>query len=359
MGAGPTRFGWPHPVRTPSRAPACYMARCTCAPPRSTGAKQPVFPTAEPRFGLTLANTDNAMSNSTKPHPSTDDHDAGDNRETLGLLPIRRGVLLPGTTMSVPVGRRRSVALVSNAEGRRSASPSPPSAIPTSKIRSSPICIGSAPSPRSRRCSAPRTASSWRVVLEGLHRFELGSLVQSDPHWSATLRERPDPEPTEADTDRRRGDSRAPSYLHPAQPRTDGAARRQSARPGQLADQDRERPRGGSQRRDRGPAHLRRAASVCVWWRASSPRPRHAGSSSRRSAARSGPSSRRTSASTCSGSSSARSKRSSARATPPRTRSRSCATSSTPWSSPRRFRRSSTGSWPRCPRSIRPSPTPT
>lgn len=139
------------------------------------------------------------MSNSTKPHASTDDHDAGDNRETLGLLPIRRGVLLPGTTMSVPVGRRRSVALVSTLSvGDRIAIAAQRDPDTEDPVLADLHRVGTVA--EIKKMQRAKNGKSWRVLLEGVHRFELGSLVQSDPHWSATIRERPDPEPTEADT---------------------------------------------------------------------------------------------------------------------------------------------------------------
>ncbi|MEX1364219.1 MAG: endopeptidase La [Nannocystaceae bacterium] len=102
--------------------------------------------------------------------------------ETFALLPLRRGVLLPGTTMSVPVGRRRSVALVESLNKgdiigvvvqRDPATEEP--------VLADIHAVGVYA--RVEKIGRSRDGRSYRLVLEGLDRFELREIEQSDPYW--------------------------------------------------------------------------------------------------------------------------------------------------------------------------------
>lgn len=102
--------------------------------------------------------------------------------ETFALLPLRRGVLLPGTTMSVPIGRRRSVALVEAlAKGdvigvvvqRDPATEEP--------VLADVHTVGTFA--RVEQIRRARDGRNYRLVLEGLERFELQAIEQSDPYW--------------------------------------------------------------------------------------------------------------------------------------------------------------------------------
>jgi len=111
--------------------------------------------------------------------------------ETLGLLPIRRGVLLPGTTMSVPVGRKRSIAFVSSLHvGDTVAVAAQRDPDTEDPVLADLHRIGTVA--RVKKLQRAKNGKTWRIVLEGLHRFELKSLVQSDPYWVATVVQRPD-----------------------------------------------------------------------------------------------------------------------------------------------------------------------
>jgi ATP-dependent Lon protease len=109
----------------------------------------------------------------------------------IGILPLRSGVLLPGTTLSMPVGRKRSVALVERLETgtivgiaiQRDPDDDDPG-------RADLHDVGTYA--RINRVQRVRDGSSYRVVLEGLGRFDLGELLQSDPYLRAAAVPRPD-----------------------------------------------------------------------------------------------------------------------------------------------------------------------
>ena len=101
---------------------------------------------------------------------------------TFALLPLRRGVLLPGTTLSVPIGRKRSVALVESLHvgdiigvvvQRDPATEEP--------VISDIHGVGTYA--KVARIGKSRDGRSYRLVLEGLDRFELREIEQSDPYW--------------------------------------------------------------------------------------------------------------------------------------------------------------------------------
>lgn len=136
------------------------------------------------------------MTHSSQDSASTD---SASTRETLGLLPIRRGVLLPGTTMSVPVGRQRSVALVSNLRvGDRIAVAAQRDPDTEDPVLADLHRVGTVA--RVKKLQRAKGGQSWRIVLEGQTRFDLETLVQSDPHWVGRINVRSDGPPTEAET---------------------------------------------------------------------------------------------------------------------------------------------------------------
>jgi ATP-dependent Lon protease len=100
--------------------------------------------------------------------------------QELPLLPLRSGVLLPMSSMSMPVGRRRSIALVERLEVgaivgvavQRDPDVDDPS-------RADLHDIGTVA--RIARIQKVKEGNTYRVLLEGLGRFALGDVVQSEP----------------------------------------------------------------------------------------------------------------------------------------------------------------------------------
>ncbi len=101
----------------------------------------------------------------------------------FSLLPLRNGVLFPGTVLTFPVGRERSVTLV------QSLHVGDVIGVVTQKN-------GKAEEPTrddlydrgtfARVVEVVRlSAAEYRLTLEGLDRFQLGDLVRRDPFWQA------------------------------------------------------------------------------------------------------------------------------------------------------------------------------
>ncbi len=109
----------------------------------------------------------------------------------IPLLPLRSGVLLPGSSMSMPVGRKRSVALIERAEVgsivgvaiQRDPDVDDPS-------RADLYDVGTYA--RVARVQRGRDGSTYRVVLEGLSRFELADVLQTDPFMRIVATPLPD-----------------------------------------------------------------------------------------------------------------------------------------------------------------------
>ncbi len=102
---------------------------------------------------------------------------------TFALLPLRRGVLLPGSTLSIPIGRSRSVALVQSLSvgdvigvvvQRDPATEEP--------VLADVHAVGTYA--RVEQISKARNGRHYRLQLQGLDRFELRDIEQSDPYWS-------------------------------------------------------------------------------------------------------------------------------------------------------------------------------
>lgn len=101
---------------------------------------------------------------------------------TFALLPLRRGVLLPGTNLSVPIGRKRSVALVESLHVGDVIGV----VVQRDPATEEPVLAdvhGVGVYARVDKISRARDGRSYRVVLEGLDRFELRDIEQSDPYW--------------------------------------------------------------------------------------------------------------------------------------------------------------------------------
>ncbi|HLM73808.1 MAG TPA: LON peptidase substrate-binding domain-containing protein, partial [Polyangiaceae bacterium] len=115
------------------------------------------------------------------------------------LLPLRTGILYPGTVITLPVGRERSIALLK--------SRSPGEIVGIATQRSSKVedpteadlhTIGTF----ARIMNIVRLpAGELRVTLQGLDRFNLRSLVQAEPFWLADGEVAPE---TSTDTDEAR-----------------------------------------------------------------------------------------------------------------------------------------------------------
>src|SRR5690606_21517006 len=101
---------------------------------------------------------------------------------TFPLLPLRRGVLLPGTTLSVPIGRRRSVSLVESLHVGDVFGVVVQRDLATEESVLADVHeVGTYA--RVEKISRARDGRSFRIVLEGLERFELQEIEQSDPYW--------------------------------------------------------------------------------------------------------------------------------------------------------------------------------
>ncbi len=99
------------------------------------------------------------------------------------LLPLRTGVLFPGTAMPLAVGRERSVALL------RTLSPGDVIGVAVQRDPNAvdPTIDDLYPVGTFARLQQIKKVSDgeFRVVLEGLGRFSLKALTQQDPHWLA------------------------------------------------------------------------------------------------------------------------------------------------------------------------------
>ncbi|MDW8248710.1 MAG: endopeptidase La [Myxococcales bacterium] len=104
------------------------------------------------------------------------------------LLPLRTGVLFPRTTITLPVGRERSAALVQTlSKGSllvvvaqrdpKEENPSSLEALHTAGTFA-----------RVLEVSRPRGERAYRLVLEGVGRVEVQSLDQVDPYWTGQVR---------------------------------------------------------------------------------------------------------------------------------------------------------------------------
>jgi ATP-dependent Lon protease len=106
-----------------------------------------------------------------------------DTVQTLPLLPLFRGVVFPHTTITLPVGRERSVALV------RTLSPGDLVLIGVQREAElhEPSLDDLYPVATLARVQqlVRLTNGGWRVVVEGLDRVRLTALVATDPFWVA------------------------------------------------------------------------------------------------------------------------------------------------------------------------------
>jgi ATP-dependent Lon protease len=107
------------------------------------------------------------------------------------LLPLRNGVLFPGTVITVPVGRARSIALIEALEPGKSilgiAVQRDARVVDPELADLQPI--GTYARVRQVRRTGER---NYQVVLEGLGRFELGSLLHSESYWTVEGEALPD-----------------------------------------------------------------------------------------------------------------------------------------------------------------------
>ena len=101
------------------------------------------------------------------------------------VLPLRNGVLFPGTVIALPIGRERSLALV------RTLSKGDVIGVVTQKDRAvvDPTIddvyrLGT----YARIVETGRMPSGdMRLVIEGITRLQVGDLVQLDPYWTADV----------------------------------------------------------------------------------------------------------------------------------------------------------------------------
>ncbi len=104
-------------------------------------------------------------------------------RSPFALLPLRSGTLFPGTTLTLPVGRMRSVALLDDLGAhallgvvtQRDPSVTDPALGDLHEVGT-----------LARVVQIERTRDrGYRVVLEGLSRFRLTGIARSEPYWLA------------------------------------------------------------------------------------------------------------------------------------------------------------------------------
>src|SRR5258706_3621718 len=104
-------------------------------------------------------------------------------RSPFPLLPLRTGVLFPGTVITLPVGRKRSVALVESlhpGDVIGVVTQRDPKVVDTG--RSDVHDMGTFV----RVAEVSRTASGeYRLALEGLNRLALESIADNGPFWTA------------------------------------------------------------------------------------------------------------------------------------------------------------------------------
>jgi ATP-dependent Lon protease len=106
------------------------------------------------------------------------------------ILPLRNGVLFPGTVLTLPVGRERSVALLKTLHVGDIvgivAQTSPKHDDPT---RAELVDVGT----YARVAELVRVGpGEYRLTIEGLDRFDVGALTRRDPFWLAEGTLRPD-----------------------------------------------------------------------------------------------------------------------------------------------------------------------
>ncbi len=104
-------------------------------------------------------------------------------RSPFPLLPLRAGVLFPGTIITLPVGRARSIALLQNIEpGAVIGVASQKNAADVDPNESDLYAYGTF----AKVQQLVRTGDGeYRLVLEGLQRFELLGLDTVEPYWLA------------------------------------------------------------------------------------------------------------------------------------------------------------------------------
>ena len=117
-------------------------------------------------------------------------HSDNDNRSLLPLLPLRHGVLFPGTVISIPVGRSRSVALVEAIqEGdhvavavQRDPEVEDPGIAELFPIATRAVV----------RKKVKVRARRYQLVLEGLDRRHIDSLDTAHPFWRVQVSPAPE-----------------------------------------------------------------------------------------------------------------------------------------------------------------------
>ncbi|MFO0668517.1 MAG: LON peptidase substrate-binding domain-containing protein [Polyangiaceae bacterium] len=114
------------------------------------------------------------------------------------LLPLRNGVVFPGTRVTLPVGREKSVALLRNVHpGEIVAVVTQRDAALVDPGEDDLFKLGVL----ARVHHVGRTGDSeFRLVIEGLNRVEIARLVERDPYWRAegTVVEEPAHDSSEA-----------------------------------------------------------------------------------------------------------------------------------------------------------------
>ncbi|RYE94821.1 MAG: endopeptidase La, partial [Myxococcales bacterium] len=106
-------------------------------------------------------------------------------RSAFPLLPLRTGVLFPGTTITLPIGRERSAALVQTLSKGDFiavfAQRDPRDENPATVDDLHPVGTFA----RVVDISRPKGERTYRLVLEGVGRVGLDALTQVDPYWLA------------------------------------------------------------------------------------------------------------------------------------------------------------------------------
>jgi ATP-dependent Lon protease len=111
----------------------------------------------------------------TQPHPTLP-------TSPFPLLPLRNGVLFPGTVITVPVGRARSIALIEALEPGKILGV----AVQRDARVVDPEIADLQPIATYARVRQIRRTNdrNYQIVLEGLGRFQIGDLLHSKAYWT-------------------------------------------------------------------------------------------------------------------------------------------------------------------------------
>lgn len=120
--------------------------------------------------------------------------------EALPLLPIRGGILLPGTVITLPIGRRKSLSLI-DALPRSGPAPTIAVGVQRDARVSDPTIADLQPfATLAQVVSVNREAGSARIKLKGLRRVAIRSMLTDRPFWKVETEPLEEPSSDAAET---------------------------------------------------------------------------------------------------------------------------------------------------------------